>query len=182
MDFVNLCADFNRRIRSFLGDSCSLNVAGDMKDCFHHLPCLSVCEVWDSISEYWAKQGVHFISVPRRARASPARLGKFEEPGTVVLTFLHVRNILEHFVQTNFVTLGNAVGRECKGAPMGDALSNAVLKLFKWSREAACRRAPCTQTQPRCHGARAALAAAGRRRVPCPPLLPPRAARALRRT
>ena len=41
---------------------------------------------------------------------------------------------LKHFSETNYVALPGWIGRELRGAPMGDALSGAVLRLFKWGR------------------------------------------------
>lgn len=45
------------------------------------------------------------------------------------------RLVLVHFSLTNFVALPNLLGRELRGARMGDALSGAILRLFKWDQE-----------------------------------------------
>ena len=42
------------------------------------------------------------------------------------------RGVLEHFQVSNFVCIGDKIGVECNGVPMGDALSNAALRLYKW--------------------------------------------------
>ena len=109
-----------------------------MVDCFHHIPCASCPRWWDSASEPWRALGFTCISVPRSA-GTPGRLGKFEAPGWEVLTFANIRTVLEHFARTNFVLVPGWLGRERVGAPMGDALSGAALRLFKWDRESACR-------------------------------------------
>ena len=49
------------------------------------------------------------------------------------------RIALDHFRATNFVAIPGMLGREQNGAPMGDALSGTILRLFKWTWEQACR-------------------------------------------
>ena len=62
-------------------------------------------------------------------------MGKFELPQHVVVSFDDVNLVLQSFSSTNYVALPGYVGRELRGAPMGDALSGAILRLFKFSRE-----------------------------------------------
>ena len=112
-----------------------------MADCFHHLPCAECVRFWDEACAALAEQGVDFVSVTRTAQAQPGRLGKHEGPGWITLSFGQIRSILSNFLRTNFVQLGAGVGgpvwvgREERGAPMGDSLSSSVLRLFKLSRE-----------------------------------------------
>ena len=57
---------------------------------------------------------------------------------------MHVHDIacvIRHFSKTNYVRVQGCLGRERRGAPQGDALSGAALKLFKWRREHAVRSA-----------------------------------------
>ena len=80
--------------------------------------------------------------------------------GWVCFSFAEIREVLMHFTLTNFVALPGLLGRELRGAPMGDALSGAVLRLFKWRREAAqlpveevdtvCFRRSCSKLVPVC--------------------------------
>ena len=75
------------------------------------------------------------VTVPRRAGIGRARLGKYDLPGFCTISFEHIGIILSDFLTTNYVQLHGFVGREVKGARMGDALSGAILRLFKFSRE-----------------------------------------------
>ena len=49
----------------------------------------------------------------------------------MVIDFDTIDAVVSHFTCTNFVRVGNLVGRELFGVPMGDALSCAALRLFK---------------------------------------------------
>ena len=75
------------------------------------------------------------MSVPGRRAACPGRLGHHDVPGWTVVKLSSIAAVLEHFTATNYIQVGSLVGRECRGVPMGDALSNAALRLFKWKRE-----------------------------------------------
>jgi len=74
------------------------------------------------------------------------KLGRYEDPGWLVITFAQVRIVLYHFTETNYVQVGSFLGREHKGAPMGDALSCAILRLFKWKRERSTSQAEQSDT------------------------------------
>ena len=106
-----------------------------MHDCFHHLPAQNVVGLWDEVASFWDEQGISFVSVPAKSGNGKGMLGKFEDAGWVAIPFSAIRLVLRHFSDTNFVSLGSKIGQECRGAPQGDALSSAVLRLFKWSRE-----------------------------------------------
>ena len=109
--------------------------AEDMKDCYHHLVCEDAVLDWVELSAYWELRGVSWISLPRRPGSGLARFGKYERSGWVSIRFEEVATVLEHFAATNYVQVGDAIGREARGAPMGDALSGTVLRLWKWRRE-----------------------------------------------
>ena len=112
-----------------------LTVSFDMVDCFHHLPCAEASQIWKSVCAYWESCGVNCVTVPKRAGIGRARLGKYDLPGFCTMSFQHIGIILSEFLATNYVHLRGFLGREVKGAPMGDALSGAILRLFKFSRE-----------------------------------------------
>ena len=52
-----------------------------------------------------------------------------------MVSFDNVNLVLQSFSSTNYVVIPGDVGRELRGAPMGDVLSGAILRLFKFSRE-----------------------------------------------
>jgi hypothetical protein len=141
-ELLDLCKDFNRRLFDrFHGKFSSWTESGDMHDCFHHLPVQDAVNMWDSVVEHFHMNGVRFVSVPARSGVGKGRLGKFEDAGWIALAFDDIRSALAHFSDTNYVCVGSRLGRECKGAPQGDALSSAVLRLFKWWREHCLRLA-----------------------------------------
>ena len=49
--------------------------------------------------------------------------------------FDSIRMVLVAFAGTNHVSIGPWLGREQHGAPQGDALSSALLRLWKWHQE-----------------------------------------------
>ena len=57
------------------------------------------------------------------------------EAGLFSIDFESLCEILKHFCATNFVAMPGWLGQEQNGAPMGDALSGTVLRLFKRKRE-----------------------------------------------
>ena len=59
-------------------------------------------------------------------------------PGAICLPLEAIRKVLLHFANTNFVLAGDHIGQELRGVPMGDAISNAALRLYKLNRERAC--------------------------------------------
>lgn len=125
--------------RDFPDGICHWTESADMCDCFHHLPTPDAPRIWCDISRFWNGKGINYITVPRKARTGRGRLGKHESPGSITLSFEDVGAVLSEFHQTNLVQLGEHIGRELRGAPMGDSLSSAVLRLFKFQREQLCK-------------------------------------------
>ncbi|CAK9000907.1 unnamed protein product, partial [Durusdinium trenchii] len=146
--FLGMVSDFNALVKSMFMEPRGWIAAMDMVDCFHHLPCSEAPSIWDALSAFWSARHVAYISVPLRRGGGAGLLGLVCDAGWI-------REVLMHFTLTNFVALPGLLGRELRGAPMGDALSGAVLRLFKWSREAAqlpveeadtvCFRRSCSQ-------------------------------------
>ena len=135
--FLGMVSDFNALVKSMFMEPRGWIAAMDMVDCFHHLPCSEAPSIWDAFSTFWSARHVAYISVPLRRGGGAGRLGLVCDAGWVCFSFAEIREVLMHFTLTNFVALPGLLGRELRGAPMGDALSGAVLRLFKWSREAA---------------------------------------------
>ena len=135
--FLGMVSDFNALVKSMFMEPRGWIAAMDMVDCFHHLPCSEAPSIWDALSAFWSARHVAYISVPLRRGGGAGRLGLVCDAGWVCFSFAEIREVLMHFTLTNFVALPGLLGRELRGAPMGDALSGAVLRLFKWSREAA---------------------------------------------
>jgi len=134
-DFVDECSVFNDMMADQFTTPVTCTVAGDMADCYHHIPCNDCTEVWRSLKSYWMSRGVLYISVPKRSKLGPGKLGMHELRGWVCVTFDDVSFVLNHFQATNFICTRSKLGREVLGAPQGDSLSGAVLRLFKWGRE-----------------------------------------------
>ena len=111
-----------------------------MVDCFHHIPALEILRIWREFEAWWLEQGISTVSVPRQKSGERGRIGKMDIPGWVVVTFDHISCVLTHFADSNFVTVCGRLGQELRGVPMGDALSGATLRLFKWWRERTCSR------------------------------------------
>ena len=135
-DVVTLSICYNDLLRQELAEGIShWTESSDMCDCFHHLPITEACGIWSDITEYWQAKGVNYITVPRKRGTGTARLGKYDIPGYVSLSFHQIGCILSEFQKTNLVKLDRHIGRELRGAPMGDSLSGAILRLFKFQRE-----------------------------------------------
>ena len=137
--FLDMVHDFNALVRQLFVTPCCWIAAMDMVGCFHHLPCGEAPSMWDSVAAFWGRRHVSEISVPLRTGHGTGRMGRYSEAGWVCFSFAEIRQVLVHFTLTNFVMLPGLLGRELRGAPMGDALSGAVLRLLKWSRESARR-------------------------------------------
>ena len=135
-----LVADFNMRSAA-MGCDVGCTAAADMVDCFRHLPCDQAPVMWDSLAAFWSDKGISCVSVAAKQLACRGRLGFCEDPGWYPFRFDSIRTVLAHFSNTNFIALGPYLGREQVGAPQGDALSSAVLRLWKWHREFVCRTA-----------------------------------------
>ena len=71
--------------------------------------------------------------MPLRKGGVAGRVGRYCEIGWQCFSSTQISSL------TNFVALPGLLGRELRGAPMGDALSGAVLRLFKWERESSQR-------------------------------------------
>lgn len=135
-DVVTLSICYNDLLRQEFPEGIShWTESADMCDCFHHLPITEACGIWSDITEYWQAKGVNYITVPRKRGTGTARLGKYDIPGYVSLSFHQIGCILSEFQKTNLVKLDRHIGRELRGAPMGDSLSGAILRLFKFQRE-----------------------------------------------
>ncbi len=139
LNFVDLCTEFNEIIEEKCGPCQGITAAGDMKDCFHHLPCEAAPSHWELVVDHWHAQGIRAISIPIKPSAGKPRFGIFHGPGWIVLYFEDISAILSNFASTNYVQIGDAVGREARGAPMGDPLSSAILRLWKFKRESDTR-------------------------------------------
>ena len=111
---------------------CGWIAAMDMVDCFHHLPCSEAPVIWDRVAAFWTARHVSEISVPLRKGGGAGKLGRYCEMGWQCFPLPRLLARLAHFSLTNFVALPGLLGPELRGAPMGDALSGAVLRLFKW--------------------------------------------------
>lgn len=133
--FIDSCQLFNERTRAEVADPICATIAGDMCDCFHHIPVEDCVPNWEELSRDTAARGFACVSVPLRSGDGPGKFGKCEYPGWITLTFDDITCALRHFSSTNFLCIGDWIGRETKGVPMGDALSSAALRLFKWVRE-----------------------------------------------
>ena len=138
VSFLDLVADFNQRVQERFESCCVWTEAADMVDCYHHLPCDQAPLVWDAVATFLSNRGIHFISVPRRKGFGLGRFGQCLDAGWVCFSLDQIRLVLQNFAATNFISLPGYLGRELRGAPMGDALSGAVLRLFKWRRESLC--------------------------------------------
>ena len=138
VSFLDLVADFNQRVQERFESCCVWTEAADMVDCYHHLPCDQAPLVWDAVATFLSNRGIHFISVPRRKGFCLGRFGQCLDAGWVCFSLDQIRLVLQNFAATNFISLPGYLGRELRGAPMGDALSGAVLRLFKWRRESLC--------------------------------------------
>ena len=90
---------------------------------------------WLELRSFWETRGISCVSVRRRRDGEPGRLGLYDYKAYIVVTFDAITTALQNFICTNFVRVGDLVGRECLGVPTGDALSGAALRLFKWARE-----------------------------------------------
>ncbi|CAJ1339532.1 unnamed protein product, partial [Effrenium voratum] len=132
VSFLDLVADFNQRVQERFESCCVWTEAADMVDCYHHLPCDQAPLVWDAVATFLSNRGIHFISVPRRKGFGLGRFGQCLDAGWVCFSLDQIRLVLQNFAATNFISLPGYLGRELRGAPMGDALSGAVLRLFKW--------------------------------------------------
>ena len=139
-EIVSQTLIFNAELRSryVQGGFHAYVAAADMINCFHHLPVDQILSTWDDLAAYWRSKGVSCVSVSRHSNNGGAKLGRYDMPGFFVISLEDVRACLKHFSETNYVALPGWLGRELRGAPMGDALSGAVLRLFKWGRLRAC--------------------------------------------
>ena len=140
VDFAVEAQKFNKKARRLFGQPSCSTVAGDMVDCFHHIPAIEILRIWREFEAWWLEQGISTVSVPRQKSGERGRIGKMDIPGWVVVTFDNISCVLTHFADTNFVTVCGRLGQELRGVPMGDALSGAALRLFKWWRERTCSR------------------------------------------
>ena len=152
-DFVEACLVFNDKLAELVTNPVTCTVAGDMADCYHHIPCEDCIDIWRRLQTYWMNRGVLYISVPRCSKQSPGKLGRHELRGWVCVTFDDVSFVLEHFRATNFVRTRSMLGREVFGVPQGDSLSGAALRLFKWGRErvVACEESSYIARSPGSH-------------------------------
>jgi hypothetical protein len=138
--FVQACDVFNARVYDCFPevDLMSETVAADMVDCFHHIPCAECPRIWSELRDYWREKGFLGISVPRRRGGDiSGRLGKVVHCDLVYVSFDDISAVMVHFAATNYIRICGLIGREIQGVPMGDALSCAALRLFKWDRSRA---------------------------------------------
>ena len=151
-DFLGCVADFNSKIAEMMPEASLAVAAGDMADCFHHLPCREAPTFWEELANFWRSQGHSWICVPPKSCGLEGHFGKTLEAGRLCISFESVKLILEHFCAcaTNFVSMPGWLGQELNGGPMGDALGGTVLRLFKWKREreAASNKPDCTVCFP----------------------------------
>jgi len=145
-DLMPLCADFNRRVQGLFVDPIGWTEPADMADCFHHLPVADCVIMWRSATNFFSGLGVQYVSVPPKSCQSAGRLGCFYGPGWTVMSFCDIELVLAHYHDSNYISLPGWLGRERHGAPMGGALSNAVLRLWKWYRELSVRQSELLDT------------------------------------
>jgi len=93
---------------------------------------------WLDFSKWLAGENIHSVSVPRKARGGKPHRGPSVKLGWVTFSIPMLTLVLTEFADNLWVVLGNTPGRQAFGAPMGDPLSNAVLRIWKWGRECAC--------------------------------------------
>ena len=133
-DVVPLVAAFNLHASDYqFTIGCA--VAADMVDCFRHLPCEHFADMWDALAAYWDSRSISMVSIPPKRLGGRGILGRCDDPGWTCLDFPSIRAVLMAFAGTNYVSVGPYLGRELHGAPQGDALSSALLRLWKWHRE-----------------------------------------------
>lgn len=145
-DFMACVADFNSKVAEMMPDASWTVAAGDMADCFHHLPCQDAPSIWEELAQFWRDRGQSWISVPPKSCSLKGHFGKTLEVGWFGIDFDSIKIVLEHFCATNYVSLPAWLGLEQNGAPMGDALSGTVLRLFKWKREQVTAQAEAANT------------------------------------
>ena len=131
---MSMVQDFNSRSTEF-GFDRGVIIAADMQDCFRHLPVELTAEMWDALANYWVDRGVAYVSIPAKRLNTRGVLGFRDEPHWRPVSSASVRCVLVNFVQTKFILVGKLLGTERQGAPQGDALSSALLRLWKWFRE-----------------------------------------------
>ena len=133
-EVVDMVHDFNVQSGQ-LGYDSGYTVAGDMKDCFRHLPCPDGALMWTALSAWWRDQQVQGVSIPRKSADGKGCLGMCTDPGWIYCSFDSIGAVVRHFSMTNFIHVEGSLGRELQGVPQGDALSSAFLRLWKWYRE-----------------------------------------------
>ena len=146
-EVVSLVGDFNLHVQDYQFDV-GCTAAADMKDCFRHLPCERFADMWDGLAAYWKGLGLSCVSVPHKRLGCRGILGRCDDPGWTCIDFASIRKILLAFATTNHVAIGSWLGREQHGAPQGDALSSALLRLWKWHREFHCGVAAVAESVP----------------------------------
>lgn len=146
-DIMTLVRDFNTMGDLYQMDS-GCGVAADMTDCFRHLPIDKFGTMWDALSEFWSSKGVSMVSLPHKRLACRGILGRCDDPGWTCICFDSIRMVLIAFAGTNHVSIGPWLGREQHGAPQGDALSSALLRLWKWYQEYHCKIARTAESTP----------------------------------
>ena len=138
-DFLTDVHAFNIKTNEMFKHTVSFTLPADMCDCFHHIPVGELRGIWEELKNWWLAQGISAVSVPRGRRRGCGQLGPVDLPGWEMITFDNITRALIHFADTNFLTVAG-LGQEIQGVPMGDALSCAALRLFKWWRERTCGR------------------------------------------
>ena len=133
--FVEACNDYNQRVRAYFSSPMSSTVAGDMFDCYHHIPSELIPQIWRQVQCLLEGRGISCVSVPHKVGQGKGKLGTHDLSGWVAVPLDAVASVLDHFVPTDYVQVGDNLGKEIRGVPMGDALGNAALRLFKWSCE-----------------------------------------------
>ena len=93
MSFTDYNAEFDALLTDFLNFSFNIT-AGDMVDCFHHIPCQDCVEVWSDVVTFCAKHNIYAVSVPVVSGNGPGRLGVHQLPGWVVFQLHDTTKVL----------------------------------------------------------------------------------------
>ena len=102
LQFAADCANFSQRVRSMYSSPVGCTAAGDMRDCFRHIPAREVNSYWLELRSFWVARGISCVSVRRRRDGEPGRLGLYDHRGYIVVTCDAITTALLHFIRTNF--------------------------------------------------------------------------------
>ena len=126
--------EFNMFLVEMPGAECCW-AGGDFVDCFTNLDLPDVVLYWHEFTLWLVEQGISSVSVAKRPRQGTPHIGLSTRPGWATFTLETLTSILLEFTCSNVVRFGSTVGAQVLGGPMGDPMSDAALRIWKWGRE-----------------------------------------------